>query len=73
MRIKETNESEPLMTCRKLLDGVKTEGFHCLRISSEGTCLLSERHPVFRRRELDLGFHVERGILLYDGKRKPYK
>jgi len=64
VRIKETNVSEPLMTYRKLTDDVKTEGLHCLRTSSDGTCLQAERHPVWRRRELGPGFCVQRGNLL---------
>jgi hypothetical protein len=53
------------MTYRKLTDDVKTEGLHCLRTSSDGTCLQTERHPVWRRRELDPGFCVERGNLSF--------
>ena len=64
VRIKETNASEPLMTYRKLTDDVKTEGLHCLRTSSDGTCLQAERHPVWRRRELGPGSYVQRGNLL---------
>jgi len=65
VRIKETNTSEPLITCRKQIDDVKTEGLHCLGISSDGTCLQAEWHPVWRRRELDSGFHVQRGNLSF--------
>ena len=32
-------------------------------ISLEGTCLLSRRHPAYRRRESDPGANVERGKL----------
>jgi hypothetical protein len=59
------------MTCRNLKSDVKTEGKHCLRISSEGTCLPTERHPALRRRELDSGICVERGNSSCDVKRKP--
>jgi hypothetical protein len=53
------------MTYRNLKDDVKTEGFSCLRISSEDTCLPTGWHPVLRRRELDSGFRVERGNLSF--------
>src|SRR5512139_4089650 len=65
VRIKETNASEPLMTYRKQIGGVKTGGLHCPRTSSDGTCLQAERHPVWRRRELDPGFHGQRGNLSF--------
>jgi len=45
VRFKETSASEPLMKCRKLLDGVKTGGVHYPRISPGETCLLSGRRP----------------------------
>ena len=35
------------------------------RISPGVTCLQAERHPVWRRRELDPGFHVQRGNLSF--------
>ena len=58
--IKETNASEPLLTCRKRLDDVKTSAlFAALGQSSEATCLLSERHPARRWRELNLGSCAE--------------
>ena len=41
------------------LDDVKTGSLRDTRISSDGTCLQAEWHPVWRRRELDSGFHVQ--------------
>ncbi|GAG88647.1 unnamed protein product, partial [marine sediment metagenome] len=59
--IKETNASEPLLTCRNSLVDVETEAiFADSGQSSEATCLLSERHPARRWRELNLGSYVER-------------
>ena len=61
IRIKETSANEPLMTCRKPIDDVEIEAFFAVsKQSSEETCLLSERHPAQRWRELNLGFYVER-------------
>ncbi len=36
MRVMETNASEPLMKCRKLMDGVKTGGKSVIRDKSGG-------------------------------------
>jgi hypothetical protein len=68
VRIKETKASEPLMTYPKQIGDVKTEWFHCLGISSNGTCLQPERHPVWRRRELDPGSRGQMGTYRSDGK-----
>lgn len=65
VRIKETNTSEPLITCRKAVGDVKTEEVRSLGTSSDDTCLQAGRHPVWRRRELDSGFHVQRGNLSF--------
>jgi hypothetical protein len=38
---------------------------YCPKISLGDTCLQAEWHPVWRRRELDSGFHVQRGNLSF--------
>ena len=43
--IRETSTSEPLMRCRKVKGDVETGGYSDARISSEVTCLPSERRP----------------------------
>jgi len=52
-----------------VLDRIE-EGKFCLddmkdyfTVFSDDTWLQTERHPVWRRRELDSGFHVQRGNL----------
>jgi hypothetical protein len=57
------NESEPLMTCRKRRDEVKTGESRCSRISPGRTCLLPGRPPALRWHEPDSGSCVERGNL----------
>ena len=73
VRFKETSESEPLKRCRNLADGIKTGGDQYPRRSPGGACLLPGRCPAYRRRELEPGSCTERGNLLCDAKRKPYK
>ena len=65
VRTRETNKSEPLMTCRKQKGDVKTGGIHCPGTSSAGTCLLAERHPAWRRREPGSGSLAQRGNLSF--------
>jgi hypothetical protein len=61
--IGKTNGSEPLKTRRDEPIDVETEVDISLAISLEETCLLSRRHPAYRRRESDLGANAERGKL----------
>jgi len=56
-----TNASEPLMKCRKNKMMSKPRSHGCLGISPEGTCLLTGRHPVLRRRES--GYRLVHGTL----------
>ncbi len=42
-------------------------------ISSKVTYLLIEWHSAYRWHDLNLGSSMERGNLMYDAKRKPYK
>lgn len=51
------------MTCRKRRDDVKTGMSRWPGISSVATCLLTERHPALRWRELATGISRERGNL----------
>jgi hypothetical protein len=60
--IRKANASEPLMNCRKHRDVIETK----LQLLAwdkvwGATCLLPRWWPAERRRELDLGFHAERG------------
>ena len=41
VRLEETNASEPLMTCRKRRNGVKTGGLSLLRDKPEGSLLIA--------------------------------
>ncbi len=58
------NESEPLMTCRKLTDDIKTEAMSTWPGMSLGeTCLLPRRCPACRGHELGSGSGAKRGNL----------
>ena len=60
---KKASASEPLMTCRNWVDGIETGAEPELGMSAADACLLAGRCPAWRRRELGLGFDVERGNL----------
>ncbi len=51
----------------------KSESTEYSEISLRGTCLLLKRRPAYRWHDLNLGFFMERGNLMCDAKRKPYK
>ena len=42
-------------------------------MSPKATYLLIGWHPAYKWHEVNSGFSMERGNLMYDGKRKPYK
>ena len=58
-----TNESEPLMKCRKVKVMSKPGGVHYPGISAEEICLLSARHPALRWRDSSSGSCMEPGNL----------
>jgi len=60
------NESEPLMTCRKRMEDIKTEAMSTWPGMSLGaTCLLPRWCPACRGHELGSGSGVERGNLRF--------
>lgn len=66
MRIKKTNESEPLMKYRKVEDDIETGGTpHSRDKSGRNPELLTRRCPVLRWRDLDLGACTELGNLSF--------
>ncbi len=74
VQIKETSESEPLLTCRNRTQTTSKPGLSVYPgISPRETCLLLGWRPAYRWRDLDPGSCVERENLLHDAKRKPYK
>ncbi len=52
---KKKTAREPLMTCRKRRDDVKTAGSRYCGISFGGDCIRTERHPALRWLELARG------------------
>ena len=64
--IGETSESKPIDEASKRSQTMSKPGSQTNSgNSSEETCLLSERHPVYRWRESDMGFYRERENLLF--------
>jgi hypothetical protein len=64
-----TNVSEPSLTCRKLVGRCRNQAVESgLGQARRTTCLLSERRPAWRRRELSAGVCAERGNLPLDAK-----
>ena len=60
VRFKETNGSKPLMTCRNVLNDAETGTRTSVpRRKVEDICLLLNRRPARRRRDLDPGFGKE--------------
>jgi len=62
-RIRKTNVSEPLITCRKQKDDAKTRPHFRSGMSPRGACVLLGWRPAWRRRDPGLGSHAERGNL----------
>lgn len=66
--MKKMNESEPLMNCRKRRDGDQKQKESLAVISSEETCLLTERSPALRWHDFYTGSYKERGNQFSDAK-----
>ena len=60
---KKMNASEPLITCRKRRDDIKTMESRCHGTSLGETCLRPKRYPVWRWHDLVGGCYMERGNL----------
>ena len=61
--MKEMNESEPLMNCRKRRNGCQKWEESLPMISLEETCLLAKRHPALRWHDFHTGLYKELGNL----------
>jgi hypothetical protein len=70
---KKMSESEPRMTRRNVRVASKPGSLPGPGMSSEDTCLPTERCPAYTWHEFGLGLCVERGNPPCDVKRKPYK
>jgi len=62
------NASEPLMNCRKRRNGDQKRKESLAAISSEDTCLLSERSPALRWHDFHTGLYKELGNQFLDAK-----